>query len=140
MPGAAVLLQVAPDPPGTCPNETLAAASRPARTAPSLHLVRQTVALHALPERGRERRIRVQVTDELAERLADDTAAGYPPARSTRARAGGAARVWRRVRAHRPPSTPGSMRSSSTCSSSVPIAKVSTSSHSAGRVSPAYLG
>jgi hypothetical protein len=87
MPGAAVLLQVALDPPRSCPTP------RGPRDPPApllLHLVRQTVALHT---RG------VTDTDELAERLADERRSGVS-ARPIKIKVcstgpGGAVRVWR---------------------------------------------
>jgi hypothetical protein len=73
-----MLLQVALDHrslPQREPRRSLA--TRPLRS--ELHLVRQAVALHALPERVPRATHTRQGPDELAERLADDTAAGYPP-------------------------------------------------------------
>ena len=80
-----------------------------------------------------QRRSSVKVTEEIAERLADDAEAGYPPRKIQVRPTGVGAPVWRRGRGHHPPSTPGSMMNSLTCSSSALIATVSTSPTSSAR-------
>jgi hypothetical protein len=94
----------------------------PLRVAPSP----ASEALHALPE--------------LAERLAAELTPQRASPRQIHVRSSGRGRP-RLVKGEgrRPPSTHGSMTSSSTCSSSVPIANASTSSD-VRRVSRAYLG
>ena len=76
---------------------------------------------------AKKRRTSVKVTDELAERLADDAEAGYAARNIQCVQPAGAARVWRRARGHLPPSTPDWMTSSRICSSSAPNVTVSTS-------------
>ena len=76
---------------------------------------------------AKKRRTSVKVTDELAERLADDAEAGYAARNIQCVQPAGAARVWRRARGHLPPSTPDWMTSSQICSSSAPNVTVSTS-------------
>ena len=80
-----------------------------------------------------ERPTSVQVTDELAERLADDAEAGYPPEQVQVRPTGRGRPRLAKGRGHPPGSTPGSTTSSLTCASSMLTAKVCTSPTSSAR-------
>ena len=140
MPGAATLLQVALDLPGRCSNE----ASPQPRDPPApleLHLVRQRWRCRRDPSAGRERRTRVASRSPKSLRSAWPMTPQRDSPRQINVRPTERGRPrLAKGEGHRPPSTPGSLDDGpSTSSSSVPIAKVSTSSH-VRRVSRAYLG
>ena len=64
---------------------------------------------------SKKRRTSVKVSDEVAERLADDAEAGYPPEQVQVRPTGRGRPRLAKGRGHPPGSTPGSMMTSRTC-------------------------